>query len=94
MRTLILTFAGGLALAASAPAAPLALKPASTELGTAPRIELVDHGCGVGLASRPLAGPLGLLALALLSLWTCSALARHEARTSLFRLARSERWLG
>jgi hypothetical protein len=48
MRGLILSFAGGLALAASAQAAPLALNPASIELGAAPSVELVRDGCGRG----------------------------------------------
>jgi hypothetical protein len=43
---MILAFVLGLALAASAQAAPLAPKPAAIELGTAPPIELIDHGCG------------------------------------------------
>ena len=47
----------------------------------------------VGLASRALAGPLGLLALALRSLWPCSPWS-HQPRTSLRRLARSDRRLG
>jgi hypothetical protein len=49
MRGLILAFAGGLALAASAQAAPLAPNPASIELGVAPPVELVRDGCGRGL---------------------------------------------
>jgi hypothetical protein len=48
MRGLILAFASGLALAASAQAAPLAPNPASTELGAAPPVELVSDGCGRG----------------------------------------------
>jgi hypothetical protein len=48
MRALILAFALGLALAASAHAALLAPKPTGIELGAAPPIELVDHGCGWG----------------------------------------------
>jgi hypothetical protein len=44
MRAMILAFVLGLALAASAQAAPLAPKPAAIELGTAPPIELIDHG--------------------------------------------------
>ena len=47
MRAFILAFVSSLALAASAPAAPLAPKPASNELGSRP-IELVDHACGWG----------------------------------------------
>ena len=47
----------------------------------------------MGLASRALAGPLGLLALALRSLWPCSPWS-HQPRTSLRRLARSDRRLG
>jgi hypothetical protein len=48
MRASILTFAIGLALAASAQAAPLAPNPASIELGAAPLVELVRDGCGRG----------------------------------------------
>lgn len=48
MRGLILAFAGGLALAASAQAAPLARNPASIELSGAPPVELVRDGCGRG----------------------------------------------
>jgi len=48
MRALILACAGSLALAVSAPAAPLSPKPASIELGTTPPIELVRDGCGRG----------------------------------------------
>jgi hypothetical protein len=52
MRAMIVAFVLGLALAASAQAAPLAPKPAAIELGTAPPIELIDHGCGrIGTAS-------------------------------------------
>jgi hypothetical protein len=46
MRALILAFVSGLALAASAQAAPLVPNPASIELDAAPPIELVDHACG------------------------------------------------
>ena len=48
MRTLVLTIALGLALAAWAQAAPLSPKPASIKLGAAPPIELVRDGCGRG----------------------------------------------
>ena len=48
MRAMIFAFAGGLALATSAQAAPFTPKRASIELGTAPPFELVDHGCGWG----------------------------------------------
>jgi hypothetical protein len=48
MRGLILALAAGLTLAASAQAAPLALKPAANKLDAAPPIELVDYGCGWG----------------------------------------------
>jgi len=45
MRTLTLSIVGSLALATSAPAAPLAPKPTSIELGAA---QLVRDGCGRG----------------------------------------------
>ena len=45
MRALILAFAGGLAVAPSALAAPLVPDRGSNELGSRP-IELVDHACG------------------------------------------------
>ena len=48
MRALILTFALGLALAASAQAIPVWRNTAGIELGTAPLIELVRDGCGRG----------------------------------------------
>ena len=48
MRAMTLACAGSLALAVSAPAAPLSPKPASIELGTTPPIELVRDGCGRG----------------------------------------------
>jgi len=48
MRGLILAFAGGLALAASAQAAPLAPNPASIEIGASPTVELVRDDCGRG----------------------------------------------
>jgi hypothetical protein len=48
MRGLILAFAAGLTLAASAQAALLAPYPASIELGAAPPVELVRDGCGRG----------------------------------------------
>jgi hypothetical protein len=48
MRTVILAFALGLALAASAQAAPLASQPAKIEFGAAPPVELVRDGCGRG----------------------------------------------
>jgi hypothetical protein len=48
MRALILAFVVGLALAASAQAAPVAPDPASIELGAAPHVELVRDGCGRG----------------------------------------------
>jgi hypothetical protein len=48
MRGLILALAGGLALAASAQAAPLAPNRASIELGVAPPVEQVRDGCGRG----------------------------------------------
>jgi hypothetical protein len=48
MRALILTFVLGLALSASAQAAPLSLKPTSIELGASPPVELVRDGCGRG----------------------------------------------
>jgi len=48
MRALILTFALGLALAASAQAALLAPQPAAIELDAAPLAELVSGGWGGG----------------------------------------------
>jgi hypothetical protein len=48
MRALILACVGGLALAASAPAAPFAPNPASIELGVAPPVQPVRDGCGRG----------------------------------------------
>jgi len=48
MRGLILAFAAGLTLAASAQAAPRAPNPASIELGAAPHVGLVRDGCGRG----------------------------------------------
>ena len=48
MRALILTFALGLALAASAQAALLAPQPAAIELDAAPLAELVSGGYGWG----------------------------------------------
>jgi len=48
MRASILTFALGLALAASAQATPLSPNPASIELGAARPVELVRDGCGRG----------------------------------------------
>ena len=53
MRALILAFAGGLAVAPSALAAPLAPERASNELGSR-LIELVDHACGWSWHPRPL----------------------------------------
>ena len=47
MRGLILAFAGGLALAASAQAAPLGLN-SSIEFGAAAPVEQVRDGCGRG----------------------------------------------
>jgi hypothetical protein len=47
MRASILAFVGGLALAASAQAVPLAPNPGSIELVVAPPVELVA-GCGWG----------------------------------------------
>ena len=49
MRALILALAVGLALAASAQAAPLAHQPAAIEPDVARPIELIDHACGWGL---------------------------------------------
>jgi hypothetical protein len=46
MRAAILAFVSGLALAATAQAAPLVPNPASIVFGAAPPVELVDHGCG------------------------------------------------
>ena len=48
MRELILAFAGGLALAVSAQAVPLAPNPASIEVGPASPVEPVAGGCGWG----------------------------------------------
>src|SRR5215469_2262198 len=48
MRGLILALSGGLILAASAPAAPLALNQAFTEFSAKPSIELARDGCGRG----------------------------------------------
>jgi hypothetical protein len=48
MRGWILALAAGLALAASAQAAPLAPNPASIELAAASPVELVRDGCGRG----------------------------------------------
>jgi hypothetical protein len=49
MRAVIIAFVSGIALAVvSAQAAPLPSKPSAIELGTAPFIELVDHGCAWG----------------------------------------------
>jgi len=48
MRALILAFVLGLALAASAQAAPLAPQPAMIELGEAPPVQPVRDGCGRG----------------------------------------------
>lgn len=48
MRALILAFVLGLALVASAQAAPLSPKPTAIEFGAAPPIELVRDGCGRG----------------------------------------------
>ena len=45
---LILAFILGLAMAASAHAAPLPLKPTAIELGAAPPVVLVRDGCGRG----------------------------------------------
>jgi hypothetical protein len=48
MRTVILAFALGLALAASAQAAPLSSRPTGIELRAAPLFELVRDDCGRG----------------------------------------------
>jgi hypothetical protein len=48
MRALILAFALGLALAASAQAAPMTRNPGSVEFSTALPIERVRDGCGRG----------------------------------------------
>ena len=48
MRTVILAFVLGLALAVSAQATPLSSKPAAIELGAPPPVELVRDGCGRG----------------------------------------------
>jgi len=48
MRALILALAGGLALAASVQAAPLAPQLKAIELGAALPMELVGGGCGWG----------------------------------------------
>lgn len=79
------SFALGLALAGSAPALPRSsFAPPSHR-----------HGwLRLGLGPRPLAGPLGLLALALCSQWPRLPRCPHRARTSLYRLARAHRRLG
>ena len=46
MRALILAFVGGIALATSAQAAPLALRP--VEIGAAPPVELAARDCRCG----------------------------------------------
>ena len=49
MRAVIVAFVSVAALAtASVQATPLSPKPSAIELGTAPFIELVDHGCAWG----------------------------------------------
>jgi hypothetical protein len=48
MRTFILAFFGGLALAASTQAAPVWRHMSGIEFGAAPLIELVRDGCGRG----------------------------------------------
>jgi hypothetical protein len=48
MRAFIVACVDGLALAASAQAAPLAPNPASIEFGAASLVELVRDGCGRG----------------------------------------------
>jgi hypothetical protein len=48
MRGSILAFAGALALAVTAQAAPLAPNPTSIEFGVASPVELVRDGCGRG----------------------------------------------
>ena len=48
MRGLILAFAVGLALSASAQATPLARQPATIALGAAPPVQQVRDGCGRG----------------------------------------------
>ena len=48
MRALVIAFAGGLAAAPAALAAPLAPEPASNKLSSAPPVELVAWGCGWG----------------------------------------------
>ena len=48
MRALILALGAGLALMATAQETPLSPKPASIELGAAPRFEPVRDGCGRG----------------------------------------------
>ena len=48
MRALVIAFAGGLAVAPAALAAPLAPEPASNKLSSAPPVELVAWGCGWG----------------------------------------------
>jgi len=48
MRVSILKFAIGLALVASAKAAPVVPNPASIEFGAEPPVELVRDGCGRG----------------------------------------------
>jgi len=47
MRVSILKFAIGLALVASAKAAPVVPNPASIEFGAEPPVELVRDGCGL-----------------------------------------------
>jgi hypothetical protein len=48
MRAVFLAFVVGVALAASAQAAPFASKPTLIELGAVPPVELVRDGCGRG----------------------------------------------
>ena len=94
MRALIVAFVSSLALAASAPAAPPAPQPDAIELGAASPIQLVDHACGWGWHHVRWQDHWGALELALRSVCpSLSQLARHEARTSLRRLARSDRGL-
>jgi hypothetical protein len=65
MRTMIATLAGLVALTnVSAQAVPLApAKAIPVQFGARPSIELARQGLRLGLASRSLAGPLGLVAL-------------------------------
>ena len=63
MRGLTLAFAGGLALAASVQAAPLAPNRASIELGAASSVELVRDNCGRGWHRATLARSMGQLAV-------------------------------